>query len=81
VVVNVGLATVFVGWVLVRLVAVGQGRMVVLVMMAGGQMGPVLATAQIVGHMGVLVVVDLGIVAVLLTHGQALLPPGDGSVF
>src|SRR5215207_10317719 len=42
VVVHVGLTTVFVGWVLMRLVAMGQGRVVVLVLMAGGQMRPVL---------------------------------------
>src|ERR671915_211069 len=53
VVVHVGLAAVFLGWVLMRLVAVGEGRVVVLV------------------------VVDLGIVAVLLRHGQTLLPPDD----
>ena len=49
--------------------------MVVLVLVAGGEVRPVLATAEIVRHMGVFVVVDLGIVAVLLAHGQALLPP------
>jgi hypothetical protein len=76
VVVHVGLTTVFVGWVLVRLVAVGQGRVVVLVLVAGGQMRPVLAATQIVGHMGVLVVVDLGIVAVLLTHSPSTTPAG-----
>jgi hypothetical protein len=76
-----GLTTVFLGWVLMRLVAVGQGRMVVLVLMAGSQMRPVLPAAQIVGHMDVLVIMDLGIVAVLLTHGQTLLPPGDRPVF
>ena len=67
-IVHVGLTAVFVGWVLVRLVAVGEGRVVMLVLVAGGQMRPVLAAAEVVGHMGVLVIVDLGIVAVLLTH-------------
>src|SRR5215211_1839207 len=80
VVVHVGFAAVLVGWVLVRLVAVGEGRVVVLVLVAGGQMGPVLAAAQIVGHMGVLVVVDFGVVAVLLPHGQTLLSPDDRPV-
>jgi hypothetical protein len=75
VVVDVGLTAVFLGWVLMGLVAVGDGRMVVLVPVAGGQVRPVLAAAEIVGHMGMFVVVDLGIVAVLLAHGQALLPP------
>jgi hypothetical protein len=51
--------------------------MVVLVLVGGGQVRPVLAAAEIVGHVGVLVVVDLGIVAVLLAHGQALLPPDN----
>jgi hypothetical protein len=77
VVVYVGLTGVLMARVLVRLVAVGQGRMVVLVLVTGRQVCPVLAAAQIVGYMGVLVVVDLGIVAVLLTHGQALLSPGS----
>jgi hypothetical protein len=77
VVVHVGLAAVFLGWVLMRLVAVGEGRVVVLVLVAGGQMRPGLAAAEVVGHMSVLVVVDLGIVAVLLRHGQTLLPPDD----
>jgi hypothetical protein len=76
-VVDVGLTAVFLGRVLVRFVAVGHGRMVVLVPVAGGQVRPVRATAEIVGHMGVFVVVDLGIVAVLLAHGQALLPPDN----
>ena len=40
-------------------------------------MRPVLTAAEIVGHMGMVVVVDLGIVAVLLAHGQALLPPDN----
>src|SRR5215212_9453982 len=48
-----------------------------LVLVAGGQMRPVLAAAEVVGHMGVLVIVDLGIVTVLFTHDQAFLPPGD----
>jgi hypothetical protein len=68
---------VFLGWVLMGLVAVGDGRMVVLVPVAGGQVRPVLAAAEIVGHMGMFVVVDLGIVAVLLAHGQTLLPPDN----
>jgi hypothetical protein len=76
VVVHVGLAAVLVGRVLVWLMTVGQGRVVVLVLMAGGQMRPVLAAAQIVGYMGVLVVVDLGIVAVLLTHSPSTPPAG-----
>src|SRR5829696_2681105 len=66
-VVYVGLTGVLMARVLVRLVAVGQGRMVVLVLVIGGQMRPVLATAEVMGYVGVLVVVDLGIVAVLLT--------------
>jgi hypothetical protein len=71
VVVHVGFAAVFVGRVLMWLMAVGQGRMVVLVLVAGGQMCPVLAAAEVVGHVGMFVVVDLRIVAVLLTHGHA----------
>jgi hypothetical protein len=74
-----GLTTVLVGWVLMRLVAVGQGRVVVLVLMAGSQMRPVLPAAQIVGHMDVLVVVDLGIVAVLLSHGRLSHPKQLGA--
>jgi hypothetical protein len=70
VVVDVGLATVLVSWVLVRLVAVGERRMVVLMLMAGGQMRPVLAAAQVVGDVGMLVAVDLGVMAVLLTHAD-----------
>ena len=69
-VVDVGLAAVLVGWVLVRFVAVGERRMVVLVLMAGGQMRPVLAAAQVVGDVGMLVAVDLGVMAVLLTHAD-----------
>jgi hypothetical protein len=79
VVVYVGLAAVFVGWVLMWLVAVAERRVVVLVLVAGGQMGPVLAAAQVVGYMGVFVVVDLGIVAVLVTHGQASSVTGPSS--
>lgn len=67
---NVSLTGVFLGRVLVWLVAVGHGRVVVLVLVAGGQVRPVLATAEIVGHMGVFVIVDLGIVAVLLAHSS-----------
>jgi hypothetical protein len=70
VVVDVGLAAVLVGWILVRLVAVGERRMVVLMLMTGGQVGPVLAAAQVVGDVGMLVAVDLGVVAVLLTHAD-----------
>jgi hypothetical protein len=70
VVVDVGLAAVLVGRILVRLVAVSERRMVVLMLMAGGQMRPVLATAQVVGDVGMLVAVDLGVVAVLLTHAD-----------
>jgi hypothetical protein len=70
VVVDVGLAAMLVSRVLVRLVAVGERRMVVLMLMAGGQMRPVLAAAQIVGDVGMLVAVDLGVVAVLLTHAD-----------
>jgi len=77
VVVYVGLTGVLMARVLVRLVAVGQSRMVVLVLVIGGQVRPVLATAEVMGYVGVLVVVDLGIVAVLLTHGQTLLSPGS----
>lgn len=51
--------------------------MVVLVPVAGGQVRPVLAAAEIVGHMAMFVVVDLGIVAVLLAYGQTLLPPDN----
>jgi hypothetical protein len=72
--VDVRLTAVFLGRVLMGLVAVGHGRMVVLVPVAGGQVRPVLAAAEIVGHMGMFVVVDLGMVAVLLAYGQALLP-------
>jgi hypothetical protein len=77
VVVDVGLTAVFLGRVLVWLVAVGHGRMVVLVLVGGGEVRPVLTAAEIVGHMGMFVVVDLGIVAVLLAHGQTLLPPDN----
>jgi hypothetical protein len=70
-VVHVRLAAVFVGRVLMRLMTVGQGCVVVLVLVAGGQMGPVLTAAEIVGHMGMVVIVEFGVVAVLLTHGQA----------
>jgi hypothetical protein len=66
----VGLAAVLVSRVLVRLVAVGERRMVVLMLMAGGQMRPVLAAAQVVSDVGMLVAVDLGVVAVLLTHAD-----------
>ncbi len=60
----------FLGRVLAWLVAVGHGRMVVLVLVAGGQVCPVLAAAEMVGHMGVFVVMYLRIVAVLLAPGR-----------
>jgi len=44
---------------------------VVGVLVAGGQMRPVPTAAEVVGHVGMLVVVDFGVMAVLLTHGQA----------
>jgi hypothetical protein len=70
VVVDVGLAGVLLGLVLVRLVAVADGRVVVLVLVAGGQVRPGLPAAEVMGHVGVLVVVHLGVVAVLLAHGR-----------
>ena len=69
-VVDVGLAAVLVSRILVRLVAVGERRMVVLMLMTGGQVGPILAAAQVMGDVGMLVAVDLGVMAVLLTHAD-----------
>jgi hypothetical protein len=70
VVVDVSLSAMLVARILVRLVTVGKRRMVVLMLMTGGQMRPVLAAAQVVGDVGMLVAVDLGVVAVLLTHAD-----------
>jgi hypothetical protein len=75
VVVDVGLAAVLLGRVFMRLVAVTDCRVVVLVLVGGGQVGPLLAVVEVVGHVGVLVAVDLGVVVVLFSHGDLLRMP------
>jgi hypothetical protein len=66
VVVDVCLALVFLGGILVRLVGMGQGGVIVLVVMVGGKVGPLLPMSQVVGHVRMLVLVHLGLVAMLL---------------
>jgi hypothetical protein len=51
VVVDMGLAQVLLGDVAVRLVAVPESRVVVLVVVGGGQVGEVLTRPVVVGHM------------------------------
>jgi hypothetical protein len=70
----VSLTAVFLDRVLMWLTAVDEGHVVMLVLVAGGQMRPVLAAAEVMGHVGVFVVVELGVVAVLLTMAKP--PPG-----
>src|SRR6266550_1697947 len=65
VIVDVGFPSVLLGLVLVGLVCMGDGRVVVFVIVRGRQMGPLLTLCQIVGHMGVLMLMDLGLMAVL----------------
>jgi hypothetical protein len=60
------LALVLLGGILVRLVGMGQRGVIVLVVMVGGQVGPLLPMSQVVGDMHVLVLVHLGLVAMLL---------------
>jgi hypothetical protein len=69
--VDVCLALMLLVGILVRLVGVGQGGVIVFVVMAGGEVGPLLPMSQVVGHVGVLVLVHLGLVVMLLCcHGR-----------
>jgi hypothetical protein len=64
--------------VLVWVVGVGERRVVVGVIVFRRQGGLLLALDHVVGDMGVLVLVDLGVVAVLLSWQCTLLPIGSG---
>jgi hypothetical protein len=52
--------------ILVGFVGMGQGGVIVLVVMVGGEVGPLLPMSQVVGHVRVFVLVHLGLVAMLL---------------
>jgi hypothetical protein len=60
------LALMLLGRILVRLVEMGQRGVIVPMVMVGGEMRPLLPMSQVVGDVGVLVLVDLGLVAMLL---------------
>ena len=64
-IVNMGFPCVLLGLILVGLMGMNDRRVVVLVFVLGSQMGPLLALRQVVGHVGVLMLMDLGLVAVL----------------
>jgi hypothetical protein len=67
VVVHVGLLPVLPLLVLVGIVDMGERRVVVLVIVFRRQVGSLLALDHVVGDVGVLVLVDLRLVAVLLS--------------
>jgi hypothetical protein len=66
VVVHVGFLPVFPLLVLVGIVDVGERRVVVLMVVFGRQVRPLLALDHVVGDVGMFMLVDLGVVAVLL---------------
>jgi hypothetical protein len=66
VVVDMCLTLMLLGGILVGLVGMGQGGVIVLVVMVGGEVGPLLPMSQVVGHVRVFVLVHLGLVAMLL---------------
>ena len=67
-----GLTAVLVGRVLVRLVTVGQGCVVVLLLVVGRQVCSFLAARM--GHVGVLVIVTFGVVVCSSPNGQEDFP-------
>jgi hypothetical protein len=70
VIVDVGLAPVLLVGVLVGLMRVDDGGVVVFVVVAGAHVLPLLAMPQIVGHVGMVVLVYLDVVAVGVGHGE-----------
>jgi hypothetical protein len=78
VVVHVGFLPVLPLLVLVGVVDVGERRVVVLVVVFGCQVRPLLALDHVVGDVGMFMLVDLGVVAVLLRCYCGLLSAGDG---
>jgi hypothetical protein len=74
VVVDVRLALVLVAWVLVLRVLVVDGRMVVLVIVSGGEMAPVLAVGQVMHDVVVSVAVHHVLVLMAIRHGALLRP-------
>jgi hypothetical protein len=71
--VDMSLAVVFLLWVLVRLVGVRYGRVVVIVVVSGHEVGDVLLRPVVVGDVDVLVSVGERVVIMRLRHSGFLL--------